>query len=728
MEEIICIQDEHFVKATSSLIDDRTRVLKHGDMFAIFDRQGDIKALGKGEQGIYYKDTRFVSSLHLSINNTRPLLLNSTIRTDNSLLTVDLTNPFLCPDSLNSFPVPQGALHIFRSKLLLDGTCYEHIRVTNFARRTLEVQIDITYAADFKDIFEVRGLTRKRRGKLLTPQKGPSDLTFGYIGLDQKRRTTRVSCAPVPSNIESDRLRFRFSLEPTEHKDLYINISCEIGERAKSIIRPGKPSYKRAVEHMATGTQLDERCGCAIETSNEEFNRWIRRSQADLVMLTTDTRFGPFPYAGVPWFSTPFGRDAIITAMECLWNNPEFAKGVLLFLADTQAKDLDPSREAEPGKILHEMRQGELANTGEIPFGLYYGTIDATPLYLMLASSYFDRTGDIELVRAIWPNIVLAVEWLDKWGDVDGDGFIEYQAKKGHGLVNQGWKDSDDSVFHEDGTLAEGPIALCEVQAYVYGAKKGIAHLAGLMGEKELAMRLLNSASRLKEQFNNIFWLPDKRTYALGLDGHKRPMKIRTSNAGHTLFTGIAHEDKAHQLRHTLFSKEMFSGWGIRTVAQGEARFNPMSYHNGSVWPHDNAIIGKGLSMYGYKKEALALLNALFDASSYLELKRLPELFCGFIRRPEEGPTLYPVACLPQAWASASVFMLLQAILGIRFQHRRPQVRFEQPTLPSYIESLSIKGLRTREGEIDLTIQRQDNSVNVTVLKKPKDVEIAIVY
>jgi glycogen debranching enzyme len=463
-----------------------------------------------------------------------------------------------------------------------------------------------------------------------------------------------------------------------------------------------------------------------IAASQAAFDAWLRRSRSDLSMLTASTVHGPFPYAGVPWFCTPFGRDSLITAYEVLWLAPEVAQGVLRFLAAHQALEDDPDHDAEPGKILHEMRSGEMPNLGEVPFGRYYGSVDATPWFVLVAAAYHERTGDLDLMRELWPALTRAVAWMDGPGDLDGDGFIEYRRRAPQGLVNQGWKDSHDSIMHADGTLAEGPIALCEVQAYAYAARVGLAVVARQLGQPGFAEKLERSAIDLRHAFHKAFWLPDLGTYALALDGAKRPCRVRSSNAGHTLFTGIADPEHATLVAQTLLSADHFSGWGVTTLARSAARYNPMAYHNGSVWPHDNALIGLGLARQGETAGSERILTALFEASRAVEASRLPELMCGFPRQSGEAPTLYPVACSPQAWAAGSVFLLLQGLLGLSIHAEARQIRLRRPRMPNFLNSLTIRHLRVGDGEMDLFLDKSEGEVVVRVLRRTSSVDLVL--
>ena len=719
MKDVIEIDDRLYVLAGSSRADDRTRVLKHGEAFGLYDRYGDIQHLGIGEQGLYLEGTRYLSFFELSVNEHRPMLLNSAVSEDNTLLMVDLTTPDLhAPDRR---PIPKGTLHICRTRLLWQGAQYERIRLVNYGDRTIAVNVGLRFDADYADIFEVRGVKRAQRGERLERTFEQDAVHLGYCGLDGVCRLTHIEFSRAADRIQADAARFDYRLEPGAEAILVVTVLCERNEQ-----RTLSLGYDEVLERSATEAAARQAAVGNVFTSNEQFNDWLNRSAADLQMLTTDTPEGLYPYAGVPWFSTAFGRDGIITALQYLWLAPELGRGVLNFLATHQADQVDPARDAEPGKILHETRKGEMAALGEVPFLCYYGSVDATPLFVMLAGAYYDRTGDRAFVEAIWPNIERALAWIDEYGDSNGDGFVDYARHSANGLVQQGWKDSDDSVFHADGRDAPGPIALCEVQGYVYAAWRAAARLADLFGECERARELRRRADDLKDRFNRAFWLDELGTYAIAIDGEEQPCRVRTSNPGHVLFTGIAAREYARRLSETLLSPDSFNGWGLRTVARGEARYNPMSYHNGSVWPHDTAIGAMGLARYGFKEKAMQLMTGLFNASITLDLHRLPELFCGFQRRPGQGPTLYPVACAPQAWASGAVFQLLQACLGLSFSAERPQIRFRHPQLPDWLGHVRINNLRVGNAVVDLALRRHPHDVGINVLRKEGDVEVAV--
>ncbi len=498
-----------------------------------------------------------------------------------------------------------------------------------------------------------------------------------------------------------------------------MNIACESNGVPRKLA-----SYEDALVRINEERRSSPVGDLGIFTSNEQLNDWLNRSRADLEMMIASTDYGPYPYAGVPWFSTVFGRDGIITALEILWLAPTVAKGVLSYLAATQSKSHDPERDAEPGKILHEMRKGEMARLREVPFDRYYGSVDATPLFVLLAAAYYERTADIEFIRSIWPNLEAALEWIDRFGDVDGDGFVEYARHSETGLLQQGWKDSQDSVFHDDGSLASGPIALCEVQSYVYAAKSRIAAIADSLGFQRRGEKLHAEAEELRKRFEDAFWSEELSMYAMALDGSKRQCRIRSSNAGHCLFSGIASPAHSRRTMDSLLAPAFFSGWGIRTVATSEKRFNPMSYHNGSVWPHDNALIALGALNSRQKDLALRIMSGLLDLSIFIELHRLPELICGFARRSGKAPTLYPVACAPQAWAAGAAFLVLQACLGISIDAKESRVYLRHTALPGAIAQVRIQNLKIGDASVDLAFDRHKETVGVDVVRRTGDIEV----
>ena len=716
-------EDRYHVVASASLTPGGTHVLKHGDLFVLVDRFGDIQPAALGEQGLYFGGTRFVSRLRLRLERHRPLLLSSSVAEDNLLLQVDLTNPDLV-DRAERPLVPYGTLHLSRSKFLQGGAYYERILLSNYGAQAAEVELSLDFAADFVDIFEVRGTRRPERGTQEPAELEHSGVSLLYYGLDGFARRARFEFAPRPDRLEPGLAVFRTRLESKQSREIYVWIECQISPRQVLPPKPQLLPFEASLSQSVKKLRSEEATSCEIYTSNEQFNDWLNRSRSDLRMLVTDTPQGPYPYAGVPWFSTPFGRDGLWTALQTLWVQPEIAAGVLRFLSAYQATELDPDVDAQPGKILHEMRAGEMAALREIPFGRYYGSIDSTPLYLMLAARYYEATGDRVLIESIWSNLLAAAEWLEKYGDSDGDGFVEYGRTSKDGLVQQGWKDSNDSVFHRDGSFAQGPIALAEVQGYVYAALQGMARLARAVGEQDRYERWQRVADRLRARFDESFWCSELSTYALALDDKKLPCRVKSSNAGHCLYTGIALPSRVTPLAEQLMSPDMFSGWGIRTLSTAEHRYNPMSYHNGSIWPHDNAIVATGLAATGHKALAARVLGALFDATLFMRLHRLPELFCGFAREPAQGPTLYPVACSPQAWASGAVFMLLQAVIGLEVDALERRVVLRHAFLPPFLQEVKIRELRVGDARVDLRLLRHADDVGVTVTRKTGEVEV----
>jgi glycogen debranching enzyme len=712
------LRPEFYIAAHASLAQLRPRTLKHGDTFALFNASGDLSAWQGSPEGLYHEDTRYLSQLRLSIEGQAPLLLSSTVQSNNAVLDVDLTNP----DMRNgeSLVLAKDTIHVSRMKFLWSSACYEVLGIRNFGERRERVRLMLEYDADFADLFEVRGFSRKARGRVDASVLAPDRVEFRYASRDGVGRRTEIAFEPNPTALEARRAMFELDLAPKQRRAIIVTVHCRVNER---------PMERRLVvaARLARRALRDAaRRAAAVTTSNEVANEVLCRSMADVSMLVTDTEHGPYPYAGVPWFSTAFGRDGLITALELLWIDPALARGVLRYLAANQATREDPEKDAEPGKILHETRKCELARLKEVPFELYYGSIDSTPLFVAVAGLYWQYTGDRATIDAIWPNILAALTWIDRHGDADGDGFVEYRRRKSSGLVNQGWKDSSDAVFHEDGRLAEAPIALCEVQGYVYLAKMLASKMAAARGDPALASRLLDEAQLLRERFEERFWDDELGMYVLALDGEKRPCRVRSSNAGQVLMSGIASPERAALVAEKLASREFFTGWGVRTIGSRERRYNPASYHNGSVWPHDNALIALGLARYGHSAQVAELTNALFAAAAQMDLRRLPELFCGMRKRRDKGPILYPVACAPQAWAAAAPMALLQACLGLEIDASAKVVRLTHPHLPEMLDSVLVRNLRVAGASLDLLLRRHGSDVAVNVLRREGDAEVVV--
>jgi glycogen debranching enzyme len=711
--------DGYHIEATKSLVDRTLRTLKHDDLFGVFDKQGDCRGGEDGPDGLYHQDTRFLSRLSLRLGGLDPLLLSSVLLDDNGALVVDLANADF-HDADGKVWLQRDSIHAGRVKFLCGTTCYERIRVRRFAPVGRTIPLEIAFDADFADLFEVRGDVRKRRGTLDLAVVDERTVRFTYVGLDSITRTTTLHFDPPPTRLAERAARWDIDLAASDHMAVVIKTVCAMaGPVAEP---PHFLSAYRSARRIRSG-RMKERS--RIICSNELFNTVIDRASSDIDMLLTHTEYGLYPYAGIPWYSTVFGRDGIITAMELLWVAPEIAKGVLETLAATQATETDEAADAEPGKIVHEMRGGEMARLGEVPFRRYYGSVDATPLFVILAGDYLTRSGDLETIRSIWPNIKAALAWIDGPGDLDGDGFVEYARKTARGLANQGWKDSFDSIFHADGSAAEGSIALCEVQAYVFAAKRAAAGMARALGEEGGGFE--REAEALRQRFEERFWIEELGCYALALDGRKQPCRVLSSNAGHCLFAGIASPERAERLAQLLTGNRFFSGWGVRTIAAGEARYNPMSYHNGSVWPHDNALIALGLARYGCKAEVLKIFQGLIEAAVYDEFRRLPELFCGFTRRRKRGPTAYPVACSPQAWAAAAPFALVAAAIGIDLGHKEGIVRLTNPALPPFLDDLNLHDVRVAGSRLDLSLSRSGDDVTTAVSRREGNASLVIV-
>jgi glycogen debranching enzyme len=720
MNDDVPVQEQFPVVATTDRSAAARGVLKAGETFAVFDLRGDLIPTDAGEEGLYHDGTRFLSRWELFLYRVRPLFLSSTITEDNALFLADLTNADIADGE--RIVAAHGEVHIARSRVLSDGCCCDRFRITNYARHALVAPLTFRFDSDFADLFEVRGTRRANRGHRLANAYTPTGLTLRYRGLDGVDRNSEITFSHAPDVLENGVATFVLRLDPHTTRDVDVSISCQPKTQRRRTC-----GFDAALSR--TRAQLHDRTlnACTIDSSHPALVRWIRRSTADLHMMLTDTEFGLYPFAGIPWFSTPFGRDGIITAFELLWADPASARGVLAFLAATQATAYEDASDAQPGKIIHELRSGEMAALREVPFGRYYGTADATPLFVALAHAYYERTADRAFIDALWPHILAALDWIRTDGDIDDDGFVEYARRSATGLIQQGWKDSYDSVFHADGTLADPPIALCEVQGYAYAAWAGASQLAAIRGDTRQADEWRAQAERLRTNFEAAFWCEDIGTYALALDGGKRQCRVRTSNPGHCLFTGIVEPARAKRVAAALLHDDSFSGWGVRTLARGEARYNPMSYHNGSIWPHDNALAAAGLARYGLMSAATRILESMLDLSAAVDLHRLPELICGFDRNGGEYPTLYPVACAPQTWAAGALYLLLQSCLGLRIDPVAQRVSFARGMLPQSIDWLRLTKLRVGDASVDLLLERHPHDVGVTVLSRHGAIEVMAV-
>jgi len=679
----------------------RYRVIKENDLFLMTDPSGDIPVNNESGLGLYTRDTRFLSRMELTINGEKPVLLHSSAE-DNYKAHFLLTNRHM--EENGQVRLWRESVEVRRTRFISENVLYERVALTSYNPKPVRLELGLAFGADFLDMFAVRGYVPAARGKHLPVEAGKQSLVFGYEGTDGIRRATAIEWDHEAGEAGEDgTIRFALSFEPGERIVISLAISPVIGEE-----KPKRIVEKDAIARLTGSYEQWMKESTQIRTDDGIFEKVYSRSLKDMRVLLTDVGHGPFPVAGLPIFAVPFGRDSLIAAMQMLPVNPRIALGTLRTMAASQGTKVDPWRDEEPGKIMHEMRYGELANTGQIPFNPYYGSIDSTPLFLVLLAEYVAWTGNLDVMRELMPNVEAALEWIDRYGDVDGDGFVEYQQKADGGLSNQGWKDSADSVLHENGEFGTPPIALVEVQGYVYQAKKNLAPLFRRLGRADTADRLEAEAAELKKRINEAFWMEDLGTFALALDGEKKQVRAVTSNPGHLLMTGAVEGERAARLAVNLVSPEMFSGYGIRTMGTRSVGYNPMSYHNGSIWPHDNAICLLGMSRMGFLAEAAKVMEGLLAAARQFEYCRLPELFCGYSR--ESGPVIpYPVACSPQAWAAGTAAKMLQAMLGIAPDASAGEIRLN-PVLPPGMSFLEARNISIGNGHLSVRIRRTNGT------------------
>ena len=691
-------------------------LIKDGDLFLLTDQAGNITKNEDRQYGLYAKDTRFLSRYELLVDNIKPLVLSSGDGEDN------INKIYLSKVSFEK----SGSEEVFikRQQMIFNGMVYDRILVKNYFSQPLALRLILKVDADYLDIFQVRNYVKEKRlGSILNPSKIKNGLVLGYLGKDGLRRETTVKILNKEGEIYKDRIELSFQLKHKQEKEVTVGIIPRI--EGQKLINQNIITFEKAQKKLRSNDKKWEEDSLIIKTDNKNLNQLIKRSLLDLKLLSTDLGEGFIPIAGIPWYAVPFGRDSIITSLQTLTVNVKIAQGTLKTLARFQGEEVNEDREEEPGKIMHEIRFGELAHLNLIPHTPYYGTIDSTPLFLILAVEYFHWTGDLIFIRKILPNLFASLEWIDKYGDIDQDGYVEYGSKNTKWAINQGWKDSTDSSVHQDGRLAVPPIALVEVQGYVYQAKKGMAEIFSYLGEKDKAKKLEKDARELKDRFNRDFWMEDRKYFAFGLDYQKKQIASITSNPGHCLYSGIISQDKSEAVVKKLLNDEMFNGWGIRTMGESEIGYNPASYHNGSVWPHDNSIIINGLIRYNYHREAVKVINGLIKASQYFKYNRLPELFCGFSHKEMKEPIEYPVACSPQAWACGSIYLIIQSLLGINSDVTNNRI-YLKPILPDEINKVEVKNLKIGDNRADFTLIKEGNRIMLSKAKVEGNIELIL--
>ena len=693
--------------------------IKEGDLFLYTNELGQVPGAENSALGLFYRDTRYLSRYELTIAGRQPVLLSASADRGYAA-TVELTN--LEARTSDGHVLPQASVHVRRTRFVSDRL-YELLRVRNYHQREVELVLDLHLDADFADLFEVRGSRRRRRGSRLTPVAGEGTLTLSYLGLDEVTRQTVIRFHDRPESIKQGRVRWRLRLPPGERAVLRYDVQV-VGPEA-----PGEAGgeFNARISAMRHDHERWESDATDIFTDNEQLNRALRRGQQDLRMLSTVIDGERVPLAGVPWFVAPFGREMAFVGLETLLLDLRWARAAVSFLARRQGTTDNAFREEQPGKIMHELRRGELAALRAVPHTPYYGSVDSTALWLLLVAELAVWTGDLDGFELRESAVEAALAWIDGPGDPDGDGFVEYERRSRVGLRNQGWRDSQDAVLHDDGTPAQGPIALAETQGYVYYAKRRLAAVYGQLGDVERAERLTQDAARLKRAFNERFWMEDQGFFALALDGQKRQVRGVSSTIGHALWSRIVGQEHIPDVVRRLMSPDMFTGWGIRTLSK-EARFyNPVSFYNGSVWPFDTALIANGLKKHGYVQEANRLSWGLVEAAAAHEYSRLPEMFCGFTRQAVDRPVSFPMACSPDSNSAAALFLVLQSMLGIYAQAEENIVYVHNPVLPRWLGEVTFSNLRVGRTTMRLRFRREGSQTSFSVLDKQGPGRIVVV-
>ncbi len=698
-------------------------VIKDADLFLATGPDGRVPAGGDHGYGLYFHDCRFLSGYEVRLSGRLPEVLASNAGDEFRSL-FELTNPQLGGGQTGRQLIGLRWRHVVDARV---HALRDEIIVENYdtAEHALSLQLDLE--ADFRDIFAVRGVLDRRPGELQPVEWQQDTLVFSYRGADQTLRQLRVRFSEPPSRRQDGHCWFDVQLRPHQPVRLVLSLAVAEAEEDHPQVGPGsdelhgaEDAFQRSLDQWMQGFPQ-------IDSDNQWLDSAMRQSLRDLRALRAETDGYHYVAAGIPWFATLFGRDSMMCALQMLAYRPQIAAETLRLLARLQGTRHDQAKDEEPGKILHELRVGEFARMGEIPYTPYYGSVDSTPLFLILLGEYTRWTGDLTLFRALRPSVERALRWIDEYGDHDGDGYVDYQSDGTHRLINQGWKDSGNSIVDARGQVAEPPIALVEVQGYVFRAKMSCAWLFQRAGDPQRGQALTREAEELKERFNRDYWLPDKGFYALALQRGGQTADAISSNPGQALWTGIVSEEHAAAVAARLMAPDMYSGWGVRTLSTAELAYNPVAYHLGTVWPHDNALIAAGLRRHGYDEQACRIFSDLLAAASNFEGFRLPEVFSGFSRDEFGVPVRYPVACHPQAWASGSIPFLLQDLLGLLPDPTNDRLRIRRPRLPKSIRRVHFGGLRVGDDQLDLLFERTTgDKLTVEVLSRTGRLDVAV--
>lgn len=676
-------------------------VMKEGHLFCLTNPSGNMTESSDDGYGLYAKDTRFLSEMILNVNGELP-----------GLLSAHLDRSYFTKIRLMNQTKDEGALEIVRERYLYEGSLHERITVTNFFPDSKHADIDMKFQADFQDMFLVRKYRTGDVGHVSHADYTPEAITLQYSGKDDVQRFIYIQWDSEPVEVnETGNVRFSRLLQPRES----VSIHFMITPQWETLTKTDFIAFEEGLEALSQSYRAWQEETMTVETDHPQFNKVYNRSSQDLKMLLSDYGFGEMPTAGLPWFAAPFGRDSLITSLYMLMLQPDTAKATLRTLAAWQGDKYDATRDEQPGKIMHEMRFGELVATGQSPFGPYFGTVDATPLFLVVLAEYVKWTGDMALVEELTPAVIKALAWIDETSSKYG-GFLSYHQEAELGFPNQGWKDSPNCIVHPDGRLASSPIALSEVQGYVYYAKQQLASIYTSLGHADLGTKLYQEADLLREQFESSYWMDEHQYYAIALERDLEPVRSVTSNPGHLLFCELPEPDRASKTVERLSMADMNGGYGIRTMSEQATGYYPMSYHNGSVWPHDNGFILLGMSRLGYKAEAVQLMDSLLEASLSFGDARFPELLCGYANEGE-GVVPYPTTCSPQAWSAAVSIVLAQSALGL-FPDALMKTIQLNPALPRGMNMMRIERIPIGEGHLNIEIQRSttNHDLHVNVL------------